>query len=61
MTKRNRLGVVDRAAAIDVLSECPLIALGDEAWDDFLAALDAPVEVDPAVKARYARSPQWER
>ena len=49
------------AAAIDVLSERPVIALGDEAWDDFLAALDAPVELDPAVKARYARLPQWER
>ena len=49
------------AAAIDILSERPVIALGDEAWDDFLAALDAPVELDPAVKARYARPPQWQR
>ena len=49
------------AAAIDVLSERPVIALDDEAWDDFLAALDAPVELGPAVKARYARPPQWER
>ena len=49
------------AAAIDVLNERPVIALGDEAWDDFIAALDAPVEIDPAVKARYARRPQWDR
>ena len=49
------------AAAIDILNERPVIALDDEAWDDFVAALDAPVEIDPAVKARYARKPQWER
>ena len=49
------------AAAIEVLNERPVIALGDEAWDDFIAALDAPVEIDPAVKTRYARRPQWDR
>ena len=49
------------AAAIEILNERPVIALGDEAWDDFLAALDASVELDPAVKARYARPPQWDR
>ncbi len=48
-------------AAIDVLSERPVIALGDEAWDEFVAALDAPVDLDSTVKARYARPPQWER
>ena len=49
------------AAAIEILNERPVIALDDEAWDDFIAALDAPVEIDPAVKARYARQPQWDR
>ena len=49
------------AAAIEILSGRPVIALDDEAWDDFVVALDAPVELDPAVKARYARSPQWDR
>ena len=49
------------AAAIEILNERPVIALDDEAWDDFVAVLDAPVEIDPAVKARYARKPQWER
>ena len=49
------------AAAIEILNERPVIALDDEAWDDFIAALDAPVEIDPAVKARYARRPQWDR
>ncbi len=49
------------AAAIETLNERPVIALDDEAWDGFVAALDAPVEPDPAVKARYARRPQWDR
>ena len=48
------------AAAIETLNERPIIALDDEAWDAFTAALDAPVEPDPAVKARFARRPQWE-
>ena len=49
------------AAAIETLNERPIIALDDEAWDAFTAALDAPVKPDPAVKARFARTPQWER
>ena len=49
------------AAAIEILNERPVIALDDEAWDDFAAALDAPVVIDSAVKARYARLPQWDR
>jgi len=49
------------AAAIEVLSERPVIALDDKAWDDFVAALDAPVEPDSVVKARYTRQPQWDR
>ena len=32
------------AAAIETLNERPIIALDDEAWDAFAAALDAPVE-----------------
>ena len=49
------------AAAIEILTERPVIGLDDEAWEDFVAALDAPVELDPAVKARYTRPTQWER
>ena len=49
------------AAAIEILNERPVIALDDEAWDGFIAALDAPVEPDPVVKTRYARTPQWDR
>ena len=46
-------------AAIEVLNERPIIALDDDAWDAFAAALDAPAEPDPALKARFARQPQW--
>ena len=49
------------AAAIEILNERPVIALDDNAWDNFVAALDAPVKLDSAVKARYARPPQWNR
>ena len=49
------------AAAIEILNERPVIALDDESWDDFVAALDAPVELDPSVKERFARRPQWDR
>ncbi len=49
------------AAAIEALNERPVIALDDEAWDDFASALDARVRLDPAVKARYARWTQRDR
>ena len=49
------------AAAIEILNERPVIALDESTWDEFVTALDAPVEIDPAVKARYARTPQWDR
>lgn len=49
------------AAAIEILNERPVITLDDEAWDDFVAALDAPVDLDPSVKERFARRPQWDR
>ena len=44
------------AAAIEILNVSPVIALDDKAWDVFVAALDAPVTLDPAIKARYASS-----
>ena len=49
------------AAAIEVLNERPVIALDDDAWQAFAAALNAPVDPDPALKERFARSPQWAR
>lgn len=78
-TSRERLAIIDRAAAIrgvsrtefmlrsseaaaiEILNERPVIALDEKTWNDFVAVLDAPVEIDPAVKARYARTPQWDR
>ena len=48
-------------AAIETLSERPVIALDDEAHDAFVAALDAPVTPDPDVKERFARRPLWDR
>ena len=49
------------AAAIETLNERPVITLDDEIWEAFVATLDAPVEIDATVKARYARRPSWDR
>ena len=49
------------AAAIDALSERPVIALDDEAYDAFLAALDAPAEPNVRLRERLERRPLWER
>lgn len=49
------------AAAIATLNESPVVSLDDEAWDDFVAALDAPVDMATSVKERFARQPQWDR
>ena len=49
------------AAAIDALSERPVIALDDEAYDAFLAALDAPAEPNVRLRERLERRPHWER
>lgn len=49
------------AAAIETLNERPVIALDDEAYDAFVAALDAPVESNDRLKKRLARRPLWER
>lgn len=46
--------------SIETVNERPVIALDDEAWEAFVAALDAPVEPDAAVRARYARRPSWD-
>ena len=49
------------AAAIETLNERPVIALDDEAYDAFVAALDAPVEPNHRLKKQFARQPLWER
>ncbi len=49
------------AAAIETLNERPVIALDDESYDAFVAALDAPVEPNARLKERFAQPPAWER
>ena len=49
------------AAAIETLNERPVITLDDEAYDAFVAALDAPVQPNDRLKKRFARQPLWER
>ncbi|MCY4613005.1 MAG: DUF1778 domain-containing protein [Nitrospira sp.] len=49
------------AAAIETLNERPVIALDDEAYEAFVAALDAPVQPNDRLKERFARRPLWER
>lgn len=49
------------AAAIETLAERPIIALDDEAYDAFVAALDAPVAPNDRLKRQSARRPLWER
>ena len=48
------------AAAIEVLSERPVITLDDEAYDAFIAMLDAPVEPNPDLMALFARRLPWD-
>ena len=49
------------AAAIETLNERPVIALDDESYDVFVAALDAPVEPNDRLKESFAQPPLWER
>ena len=49
------------AAAIEALNERPVIALDDETYAAFVAALDAPVEPNDRLLELFARRPLWER
>ena len=49
------------AAALEALNERPVIALDDEAYDAFVAALDAPDEPSARLRELAARKPLWER
>ena len=49
------------AAAIKTLNERPIITLDDEAYDAFIAALDAPAKPNADLKVLLARRPPWER
>ena len=49
------------AAAMETLNERPIIALGEEAYDAFVVALDAPVVPNDRLKTQLARRPLWDR
>ena len=49
------------AAAIETLNERPVIALDNEAYDAFIAALDAPAKPNADLKNLMARRPPWDR
>lgn len=49
------------AAAIEALNERPVIALEEETYDAFIAALDAPTEPPSRLKERFSRRPLWDR
>lgn len=44
-----------------VLLDRRLFHLDEEAWNRFMAVLDAPPEPNPALAALLARTPLWER
>ena len=55
--------VVDSAlaAAFDMLADRRVFPVDDAQWAAFVAALDAPVADNPALRALLARRPAWER
>ena len=57
MNRMNLIGK-DELLAPD---ERPVIELDDEAYDAFIAALDAPAEPNDRLKERLNRKPLWER
>ena len=48
------------AAAVETLMERPVITLDDEVYEEFIAALDAPVRPNPGLKELLARRPPWD-
>ena len=55
--------VMDSAltAAFDMLADRRAFHLDAAQWDEFLAALDAPVGENAALRQLLARKPAWER
>jgi uncharacterized protein (DUF1778 family) len=50
-----------RARAEETILDQRLFALDDDAYNEFLAMLDAPAKPDKALRARMKRKPAWER
>lgn len=49
------------AAAFEALADRRVFELDDAQWAAFMAALDAPVADNAALRALLARKPAWER
>ena len=50
-----------RARAEETILDQRLFALDDNAYNEFLAMLDAPAKPDKTLRARMKRKPAWER
>jgi uncharacterized protein (DUF1778 family) len=50
-----------RARAEETILDQRLFALDDNAYNEFLAMLDAPAKPAKALRARMKRKPAWER
>lgn len=50
-----------RVRAEETILDQRLFALDDEAYQQFIALLDAPAKPDKALRARMKRKPAWER
>lgn len=50
-----------RARAEETILDQRLFALDDNAYNEFLAMLDAPAKPDKALRAKMKRKPAWER
>lgn len=50
-----------RARAEETILDQRLFALDDNAYNEFLAMLDAPAKPDKALRARMKRKSAWER
>ena len=61
LTREVILVTLGYAALVLSGNERSVIALDDETSDDFVAALDAPVESNVRLKERFARTPIWEQ
>ena len=47
-------------AAYDTLADRRTFVLDEQRWDEFMAALDAPPEENPRLRALLRRKPAWE-
>ena len=59
--KEDHRAHTDQETASETINKYPAIALDDKAYDAFIAALDAPVELNVRLKERIAHPPLWER